>query len=441
MSDYKFLDKGHPDHYRQEEIKMLAQAIRSRENRLVLGLPGMGVSNLLRFLVSRDNLIGRAEVTFAFLDCDTLGEGEGAEAFFDALAKEIEAKGLGDKALAGERGYKRLEWLVKQMERDPADRLAMVVDKADAMLASASKTFYRQLKALTDLNKRVCFVIAVSPLLAAAIDPEKLLFAGRWLPVGPLNERDCKGAIAEEAKRRGTEFNVAAQRVLARLTGGYPALLRAVSSAVDEEKINFLEAEELLVDRLLRRGDVKGRCEILWEALDQDKRDALLYIAAGRPDEAVPETLAWLQKYGMLDKSEEVGRIFSPIFAASVNQHPMPPPATMPPAPPSLPPLYPVRIDNGQVYKDGEEIKLRPLAYKLLEYFLKNQERILNHDQIIKHVWGGQAHTRFGRSSQDVQNLVRELRQELGNSCIKTYPRRGYMFTFRGADSGIPKDR
>lgn len=439
---YKFLDKGHPDHYRQEEIEKLAQAIRARENRLVLGLLGMGVSNLLRFLVSRDALIGRAQVTFAFLDGDTLGEDEGLEACFDALAEEVEAQGLRSKPVAGERGYKRLERLVRQMEGDPADRLVMVVDKADSVLVTANKTFYRQLKALTDLNKRVCFIIAVSPLLAEVVDPEKLLFAGRRLPVGCFNERDCKGAIAEEATRLGADFSdVQVQRRLARLAGCCPALLRAVSSAVVQERLvlsGVKQEEETLVERLLLRGDVKGRCEVLWEALDSEKRNALLFIAGGQPDPVTIETFSWLQNFGLVDKQSQ---IFSPIFAAFVNQHPMPQPPVAPSSPLPSSPSSPcsVKIDNGKVYKDDKEIHLRPQAFKLLEYFLANQGRVIPHSKIIRKVWEDNDAAHFGIDSQAVQNLVRELRRKLGDGFIKTYPGRGYAFICPEAVSEVAK--
>src|SRR5437016_4319032 len=78
---YDFLDKGHPADYRSTEIQKLLQAIWSRENRLVLGLPGMGISNLLRFLVSKNHGLSH-EVTFAYLDCDTVVDDQDLDAFF-----------------------------------------------------------------------------------------------------------------------------------------------------------------------------------------------------------------------------------------------------------------------------------------------------------------------------------------------------------------------
>jgi len=97
---YHFLDKGHPEGYRRTEIQALVGAILARENRLVLGLPGMGVSNLLRFLVARDGLFER-DVIFAYLDCDTLADDHTPEAFFEAIIEQLHDQGLDDQSARG----------------------------------------------------------------------------------------------------------------------------------------------------------------------------------------------------------------------------------------------------------------------------------------------------------------------------------------------------
>src|SRR5262245_13410744 len=103
---------------------MLLGAILARENRLVLGLPGIGVSNLLRFLVAKDGLFER-DVIFAYLDCDTLAGDQTPKAFFDAIAAQLHDQGLNDQSARGEQGYRRLERLIIGVEGDPSRRLAI----------------------------------------------------------------------------------------------------------------------------------------------------------------------------------------------------------------------------------------------------------------------------------------------------------------------------
>ncbi|NIN06818.1 MAG: hypothetical protein GTO43_10775, partial [Armatimonadetes bacterium] len=96
-----------------------------------------------------------------------------------------------------------------------------------------------------------------SPSTADRVDPDNLLFAGRRLAVGRLNEQDCSSAIMEEARRLGREFDPTAQVRLADLTGGHPGLLRAVSSAADEEGLASSDTEATWVECLSAREDVR----------------------------------------------------------------------------------------------------------------------------------------------------------------------------------------
>jgi len=49
-----------------------------------------------------------------------------------------------------------------------------------------------------------------------------------------------------------------------------------------------------------------------------------------------------------------------------------------------------LKIDFGrhQVFINGEEVKLRPTEYRLLNHLVKNAGWVLTHDQILQKVWG-----------------------------------------------------
>jgi len=84
---HQFTDRLHPLGYRQAEIEALQQAIRATETRLVLGLPDVGLSNLLRFLITRPEW-GDRQVIFAYLDCDGLADCLDRELFFAEIARQ-----------------------------------------------------------------------------------------------------------------------------------------------------------------------------------------------------------------------------------------------------------------------------------------------------------------------------------------------------------------
>ena len=409
---YQFLDRDYPDDYRREEIQVLVKAIESRENRLVLGLPGIGKSNLLRFLVAKPGLVMSKIVTFAYLNCEAMDNCFDHEAFFEAIAEELHEQGLGNKSQARKRGYTRLKRSVIQLQGDKARRIVIVVDQADILLSEADEAFYTKLEALTDLNKCICYIFGISP--TTAVDPENVLFAGRRLVVGRMNNRDCRRAIAQEARRLGVTYDMAEQKRLVRLTGCYPALLRAVSSAVTQMSLDLSEPEATLVERLLDREDVQARCWKIWRALDRPKQEALKSIAISSADTVAPNTLAWHRDVGLLDERAGVHRLFSPIFKGFVT------------AQAGFSSLGLVTIVGGKVFQGDQEITLRPLVQKLLACLMTEPGRVYDYNEIAINVWGTEIVTR-----DMIAGLVRELRSRLGKDCIRTHHKRGYEFVAR----------
>ncbi len=423
---YHFADKGHPDGYRREQIQVLMQAIQAKENRLVFGMPGMGLSNLLRFLVTRTDW-GDRNVIIAYLDCDTLDDCLDSDVFFGEIAREFSNQSPPDKAGEDVQGYARLKRYVLDITMDPLDRLVVVVDKTDPILGAADIRFYRKLKALTDLNKGVCYIFAANPRMLSAIDPENLLFAGRRLVVGPFNERDVVGAIREEERRLGREFDLTEEKQLARLTGGHAGLLRAISSAVAEGGASLSTPEIALVECLLARADVESRCRRIWQALDAVQQATLSMVANEQPGPLARDTLLWLHDFGLVNEREGEWRLFSPIFAGFVSTQSV-----------SAFPLEPVTIVGpttqivdereivvaGKVYVGSREVDVTPLELRLIACLLR-EPRIYTKQEIVEYVYFEEQGV---VEDQRIEDLVRRVRRRLGDQYIKTHWGRGYEF-------------
>jgi hypothetical protein len=426
---YRFADGRHPDSYRQEQIQTLKQAILAKENWLVLGLPGMGVSNLLRFLVTRTDW-GDRSVIFAYLDCDTLDDCRDSDVFFAEIAREFSRQLPPGKAREDEQGYARLKRYVREVSVDPLDRLAVVADKTDPILSAADSRFYRRLKALTDLNKSVCFVFADSPHMLSVIDPEELLFAGRRLVVGPFDERDVAGAIREEGRRLGREFDPAEEKQLARLTGGHAGLLRALSSAVVGGGVGLSEPDVALVERLLARADVEARCRRIWQALDAAQQATLSVVAKEQPGPLAQDTLLWLRDFGLVGEQQGEWRLFSPIFAGFVSTQPV---SALPPEPVTIvgPTTHMVHgreiVVAGKVYVGSREVEVSPLELRLIACLLR-EPRLYTKEEIAEYVYfEDQGKIEDQRvEAQRIDDLVRRVRQRLGEQYIKTHRGRGY---------------
>jgi DNA-binding winged helix-turn-helix (wHTH) protein/Flp pilus assembly protein TadD len=91
-------------------------------------------------------------------------------------------------------------------------------------------------------------------------------------------------------------------------------------------------------------------------------------------------------------------------------------------------------LERGCLWRGAEEVKLRPKVFEALKYLVLNNNRLVAKDELIRALWTDS----FVTDDSLVQCLV-ELRRALGEeaqACIKTVPRRGYIFTARVGDAG-----
>jgi DNA-binding winged helix-turn-helix (wHTH) protein/tetratricopeptide (TPR) repeat protein len=85
----------------------------------------------------------------------------------------------------------------------------------------------------------------------------------------------------------------------------------------------------------------------------------------------------------------------------------------------------PFRVDlaDERVWKGDTEVALRRKPFAILRYLLANPSRLVTHDELIAHVWGGSV-----ISESAMRSHVYELRQVLGEVAIETVIGRGYRF-------------
>lgn len=91
-----------------------------------------------------------------------------------------------------------------------------------------------------------------------------------------------------------------------------------------------------------------------------------------------------------------------------------------------------IRLDQKEcrVYKEGEEISLSKVEYKLLLYFMENQNQVLSKEQILGHIWDSEG--RFV-DENTVSVNIRRLRQKVEKNAaepvyIKTVHGLGYIW-------------
>lgn len=72
--------------------------------------------------------------------------------------------------------------------------------------------------------------------------------------------------------------------------------------------------------------------------------------------------------------------------------------------------------------RDGRDILLSPIEYRLLKLLILNKDQVIPHDLILYHVWGPAYDNMYLMKAH-----ISHLRKKLGN-CIVTVPRVGYQF-------------
>jgi len=94
---------------------------------------------------------------------------------------------------------------------------------------------------------------------------------------------------------------------------------------------------------------------------------------------------------------------------------------------------FTVDLDRGCLSRGAQEVKLRPKVFEALKYLVLNNNRLVAKDELIQALWTDS----FVTDDSLVQCLV-ELRRALGDdaqACVKTVPRRGYIFTAEVRDA------
>jgi len=87
---------------------------------------------------------------------------------------------------------------------------------------------------------------------------------------------------------------------------------------------------------------------------------------------------------------------------------------------------FTIDLDRACLLHSGVEVKLRPKVFEALKYLVENNNRLVTKEELIKAIWADS----FVTDDSLVQCLV-EIRRALGDEaqgCIRTVPRRGYIF-------------
>ncbi len=452
------------------EMETLSSWIRAGQSGSVIGLPGTGKSNLLRFLCHRPDVVAQylkddsLKLAVVQVDLNSLPSSDLATLNRVILRSLYEA---GEQFSAIEPAlFSTIETLYRRVEEktDPflsqsalrevlfaiekrLAHLVLVMDPFDQFCRVASTRVLDNVRALRDSFKyTLTYIIGLRHELAYLRDPVELgelyeIFDAHVCWMRPLTSEDAHFSISQAEEMTDKSFSPDQVARLIDLTGSYPALLLAATLWLAETSpIPDISTWE---DCLLLESGIQSRLNDVWMALTGEEQAALSVLQMTLTRDASREcseslrqveakyksALASLQKKYLCYFDASGWRLFSPLFARFV--------AAL------------EGICAGKIWRDHRtdcffrgDTELADLSEqdrRLLRYFLDHPSAVCRLDDVIEAVWPD--YSKEGVSSQAVQQAIRHLRQQIepnpaSPSYIITKHGVGYRFFPEGAPRG-----
>ena len=85
-----------------------------------------------------------------------------------------------------------------------------------------------------------------------------------------------------------------------------------------------------------------------------------------------------------------------------------------------------------RILQDGEEIRMGPTEYRLLEFFMTHQGRAYSRSQILDHVWGANAYLEDRTVDVHIRRLRKALEPHGSSEYLQTVRGHGYRFLATG---------
>ena len=400
--------------FRRQETRRLFGWVRHGESALVVGVSGVGKSNLFLHLLdpatqaaelgeqAADTVIARINLHFApdFSDRTLysliLGALEGlADEGHPALAGVDRARlaelhdrllDAGDDTLRIQRAARQAIGLVLA---GPQRRLALLFDQFDEMYRDASPRLFMNLRGLREAFKyRLAFVFFTRDVLDNLAPPDPArdelheLVATQTLGLVAGDRAAAGELLTRVAARRGlAPGDLVVDRLFA-ATGGHAGLLRAAYLSSENAPTGLRPLVrgdgpiEALAGALLGAPSVERECRQIWHSLSLDEQAYLAALANGTPPEPPPAApMANLRLKGLVVEGG-AARVFAPILAAYVARQP-------------------AVWRNDFVYDEarrvvvvqGRSISLTALQARLLRRLWEKRDKLVSHEDLFSAGW------------------------------------------------------
>ena len=429
----------------EEEIDKIIGFIKAGNSAEIIGLPGVGRSNLLGLLAynrgARELHLGKDEqkkfhfILMNFSEMRNKNETEVLKFYFISIIDSLKERSMNEEASRIQAIFKEtleipdqqviLQGLKKTIDYLSIEKkltLILLIDRFEEYVPFLTTNFFTNLRALRNRAKyKFSVVFSTKRSLFELLEPNIIVdfyefLQGNSIYLPLKDESSLKFRIdflQQNAKNILPEDKI---KTILELSAGHGKLTRLSIETCPAENDVSQEHNDDLIKILLSNQKINTLFKEIWSLLNPSEQNFLIEKGGTAPE--------FLEKINLLDS----GKITIPLFEEYLKKEKN-----------TLTNSYEGTIkyspDSNEI-KRGEIVisdKLTASEFKLLKYLLENEDKILERDEIISAVWKNLAST-AGVTEQALDQLIFRMRKKIEENPntpthLLTIKGRGFKFT------------
>lgn len=416
----KYFDSLYPDETRIKEIHQLIPFIEKGLATQIIGLPGVGKSNILRLLAYNRDVrfknFGEYEKFLHFVYIDST-EIKGRSLFditkfillslsFSLGERGMQEESIHINSLLKEGLEMNDEMVLFQSLKKALDYLSiekkltihLLFDKFDVLSPEITPQFFTNLRVLRNHAKyRFSPIFSLNRPINESVDPLILadihdLIAENEIYVTLSDPIGIDFRLSYITKAARSKIDPSIIEEIIKLTGGHAKLSKLSCEAIVSEEQEPEDLEEFL----LKRQTILGSLYEIWASLLPSEQLALKQNVSY---ENAKEDFSYLTKTFLLNEEG----ITIPLFAKYIATVPI-----------ESTEKITYNEEKNKIMLGDVEIseRLSPSEFRLTKYLVQNKEKICSKDEIITSVWGDQK-SYEGVTDQALDQIFYRLRKKI----------------------------
>ncbi|HTI92294.1 MAG TPA: response regulator transcription factor [Puia sp.] len=86
-------------------------------------------------------------------------------------------------------------------------------------------------------------------------------------------------------------------------------------------------------------------------------------------------------------------------------------------------------LDSKEVRRGDRQILLSAREFLLLQFLVRNKNRIVSRDEIVCNIWGSEFSAKEGRVAAFINSLRKKIEEDFSQKCIYTVTGKGYLLS------------